>query len=210
MWGIHFVSSNYFIIKTVKFSVQSSDQQLISDLESEIQQSIVGQNIWYVPTQALEALLEKDVRISKVSVIKEFPNTVLVKFVTEIPVGYAQFSSLKTWYAVDQNGDIIGPQSSFGTLQLMKYKVTNIDQLKKVLGIVNNIPSDYQNQIQEVDAKTGEVDIIFSSGLVIKTDTKVKPEKYQVALKLYEKLISQNTKVSYIDIRFKNYAVKEN
>jgi len=210
LWGLHFVSSNYFIIKNVNFNIQSSDQQLISDLQGEVQTALMGQNLWFVPSTYLDSVLEKDVRINSVSIKKEFPNTVSIKIVTQIPVGYVLFTGTKSWYAIDQVGDIIGPQSSFSNLQLLKYKVANIDQLKQVIGIVNDIPSSYQTQLQEVDAVPGEIDIIFSNGLTIKTNTHVKAEKYQIALKLYDKLVSQNTKVSYIDIRFKNYAVKEN
>ncbi|MCX5773377.1 MAG: FtsQ-type POTRA domain-containing protein [Fusobacteria bacterium] len=210
LWGLHFVSSSYFIVKTVNFSVQSSDTQLISDVEGELQQALIGQNIWFIPTSHLQNMLEKDVRINRVAIKKEFPNTVTINFITQIPIGYALFTNSKNWYAFDQNGDIIGAQSSFPNLQLLKYKVGNISELKKTIGIINNIPSSYQIQIQEVDSLPGEVDIIFTNGLIIKTDAKVKAEKYDIALKLYEKLTSQNTKVSYIDIRFKNYAVKEN
>ncbi len=210
LWGFHFVTSDYFIIKNVNFSVQASNQELISDIQGEVQTVLMGQNLWFVPSNHLVNVLDKDTRISSVSIKKSFPNTVNIKIITQIPVGYALFTGSKNWYAIDQNGDIIGPQSLFPNLQLLKYKVTNIDELKKVIGIVNYIPSSYQTQLQEVDAAPGEINIIFTNGLVIKTDTHVKQEKYQIALKLYEKLVSENSKVSYIDIRFKNYAVKEN
>lgn len=208
---VKIVTLPYFTIKKVMWSVApTSASSTLATLQQESQQSLSGSSLWLFPKRYLKRYLEQDIAISHVTIRRRFPQTLEIKITPKIPVGMVFYGSNPTTYVVDSAGTLMGTPSDFSNLILVKYHVSDRVELKKAMAVTLKIPKAYQSQLTSVNASPGEIDLVFSSGFFLKTTESVKDEKYDIAMKLYEKLISQGSLVDYIDIRFKNYAVKEN
>lgn len=200
----NFLTLDYFKIN--KVDIVGNPKILLLEL-TEMGNTIYNSSIWDLDFSKLEEELKKDVRVKNI----KFENSRLgeLKIIVE-EKELAYYAQVKNSIClVDKDGIIYGTfkENTRKDIPLIVVeKNDEILELKKLLDMLDGyLLKDLVSQIYKVDENC--VEMILIDGTVIKTNEKVKRERYKVLETLYSELI-KTKKVEYIDLRFKDFIVK--
>lgn len=177
------------------------------ELKKEME-TLVGEYIWDVDEDAIERMLEEDIRIEDARVKKHLPDVIRVEIEEKDSCYYAQYRD--RIYAVDKKGKIFAYLEETTARDLPLLLVKTEDQIPELLSISEKIKGKkFEKLISQIYTYNKDcINLVLFDGTIIKTDGNVEDEKYDVAERLYSELKLNQNDLEYMDIRFSDYIVK--
>ena len=210
------LSSN-LLIRSVKIE-GSSGFTNINDLRVVVESSSLGKNLLTFNSAGLETSLNKTfLSLSRASVSKKFPNTLVVEVTERAPFSYLTLSQTSKLYLIDREGFVLGEMTSIDSrYPLIRYsgeepKVGSFLASGSASVYVSLLDLLAQNLIEVQDAtlessvvlvtlRSGTV-VLFSTG----SDLAASVDLLKQVLKKYS---VENVILKRIDLRYDNVVVQ--
>lgn len=200
-----FKNREFFNISEVKINEVSPN--LSRDL-AKIKTQILGENINHLDLEKLKNKIQKDTRVKSVSVSKKNLNQIEIDVIEKEQSYYIQYNS--NIYTMDNEGIIFGKIEEYPRKSTPIFVLKSKDERLVLLEIMEKLQDlDLKDDVSQLSVQNKNLVYIFlRDGAKIKTEVNVTKNRYEVATNLYKNLI-KNSKIEYIDIRFKDIVVKE-
>lgn len=200
-----FKNREFFNISEVKINEVSPN--LSQDL-AKIKTQILGENINHLDLEKLKNKIQKDTRVKSVSVSKKNLNQIEIDVIEKEQSYYIQYNS--NIYTMDNEGIIFGKIEEYPRKSTPIFVLKSKDERLVLLEIMDKLQDlDLKDDVSQLSVQNKNLVYIFlRDGAKIKTEVNVTKNRYEVATNLYKNLI-KNSKIEYIDIRFKDIVVKE-
>ena len=201
-----FFSKDFF--KVVNVKVEGENELIKSDITEKILYIKNKENLIYLNTKKMEKYLEEDVRIKNIEIKKVYPSELIVKIEENKPYSYLRQGN--NFYIINDEGKIFAYIDEVSNKNLPIIDAADKDDLEDILQVLSNIKNEnFFSNISEIKKVKSDYEILLNDGTLIKTSIVVNHTKYENCFKLYQSLISENKKVEYIDLRFKDINLKE-
>lgn len=197
----NFLEKSYFTVTNINFS---GNTNLTVDIVKKLS-GLEGKNIFYIDNKKLEFFFSNDIRIEKIKIKKELPDTINVEIKERTPYIYINYN--KKILIADKNYKIYANYNEYQHFDFIILTISDLKLLKNGYDILKLLPRNLKNIVSEIIIKEKEQRIILKDGTVFKIDKNVGKEKYLIALKLYKKLKLDGKNIKYIDLRFSDYIV---
>lgn len=208
--GIHylylnFINSDEFILENIE--VKSQTELVEDDVLAKLQ-SIKGKKIGEIDFEKLSEFLKNDIRISSVEITKRPPHGIFVEIEEKKAYAYVVYNN--KIYVCDDRGNIFAYWQETENRDLIILNIQNEKEIPDLISVMEIIDKfELKKKISSIfKVSQNEIRIVLDDSTIFKTSKTVDEAKYQVAGKLYKYLKSKDTKIDYIDIRFKDYIVK--
>ncbi|TDT69860.1 cell division protein FtsQ [Hypnocyclicus thermotrophus] len=198
-----FYNSDYFLIKDIQ--IMGKNELLKNDIIEKLD-ILKSKNIWKIDIEKLKELILKDVRIEKLDIKRKIPDKLIFEIEEKKPFIYVEYKG--RILVSDKNGIIFSIYKEISNEDLAIIKLTNLEDLKEYISILNKLEGKYLELISELYKKENYYIIYLRDGIKIKTDIDVEKKKYSLAFKLYNHLKNKKEIDEYLDIRFKDFIVK--
>lgn len=175
---------------------------------NDLKQMLLKKNIHDIDFEKIKEIYEKDVRIEQFLIKKEGIDKIKIRVIEKKAKYYGVHK--EKIYILDEDGEIIATLDEVIRDSLPIICFNNSNEKKEILAVINNfLELDYSEDISQVYKKKKDtIYVILRDGTIIITNEKVKKEKYNLAINLYNDLI-KDKKIKYMDIRFRDIVVKE-
>jgi cell division septal protein FtsQ len=186
--------------------INTTNEELFTDLKENIGK-LKGRNILELDRRNLEKILQQDIRIKKIKVQKQLPDTLIFDIVGKRSHVYVELN--KKIYIADKFGSIFGYMRESDRYNIPLLRISKEEEIIELIDLLKKIPSrEKVSQIYKLDKGTA---VVFDTGLKIITNSKVPEDRYWIAEKLYEEIKNQDKKwkIEHIDLRFKDYIIKK-
>jgi cell division septal protein FtsQ len=216
---LFFINSPWFSLKRIELS---GDAGLSLNEVSELTPVLLGTNIFGLDAQKIENGIREDLNISRVRLMRKFPNSINIELQRKKPVFLINLDQL---YGLTGEKEIIPLEGLKGRLDLPIlsgvslgrinfYQEVDIPQIRKVIEFyqaILDVDSAFLGKISELDFSfPGNLILyLFPSGLRVAMgsgDYKRRIARLMEVLEREEDLKN----LSWIDLRFENQAVVKN
>lgn len=202
--AVEFSKNDMFKIQKIK--IAGDYVNLKSDIIDPVI-NLKGKNIWYIDEKEIEEKLKKDVRINSVNIKKEYPDSVIVEIKEREPYIYCVLNG--KIYLADKNGVVYGyRQENMKSTFPVIYMDSPAQKQELFEAALKSCSSIFKDYISSIYIDKGMINIVLKDGVLLMSDKNVPAEKYNTGAKLYLKLKEDGSKISYIDIRFKDIVAK--
>ncbi len=170
-----------------------------------------GESLLRLSSQALEGSLKRDAWIKKVSLRRQFPDTLLIKIEEAVPKALLSFN--KQMFLIDEDGNILEKIKGEGTPFLPVIKNINpkkdregILEILKLIDVLNEKNIVVGKESVEIGLKSyGPV--INIGGEIIKVGYGRYSEKFDRWKELESEVRKRGVPIKYVDLRFKDSVI---
>ncbi|BDU49602.1 cell division protein FtsQ [Haliovirga abyssi] len=196
-----FLEKSYFTVTNINLS---GNTNLTVDIIKKLEK-LKGKNIFYIDTKKLELFFNNDIRVEKIKIKKEIPDTIDIEIKERTPYIYINYN--KKILIADKNCKIYANYNEYQNFDFIILTISDLKLLRNGYNILELLPQNLKNIVSEIIINEKEPEIILKDGTIFKIDKDVDREKYLIGLKLYKKLKLDGKNIKYIDLRFSDYIV---
>lgn len=200
----NFLKKPIFEIKNIK--IEGASEKLETSF-TPLKEQLIGKNINDVNIKEIEKRISQDVRVKNVSVIKTTLNEIVIKMEEREPKYYLQYK--KNIYILDKDGKIYNYLNDLKTKDFPFIVAKSEEEIQTLLEILDKVEAtDFRDIISQIYMESENcINLIFSNGVIIKTNKDVTKEKYDTGSYLFFDLSSRK-KIDYMDLRYEDYIIK--
>jgi cell division septal protein FtsQ len=210
-------NSVYFRIK----QIICSDQNKIDEINKFL--DIKNRNIFSVsPMQISKKLKEKFPEFAEIKVLREFPDSIIIKFIKRVPI--AEFSSSGDYFVIDDEGIVLGysdnfERSNLTTISGLDINFKNLKSGQRIKSRKLNVALSLLRQISNIVElrrfRLSQLDVSNLNKIyffINNTQILIRKEDFDEKLKILVTLLRQLPEldeINYIDLRFKDPVIKK-
>ncbi|WP_064615402.1 cell division protein FtsQ/DivIB [Streptobacillus moniliformis] len=197
-----FIESDFFLIKNV--NVEGNIYSVKEDIASKFDK-LKGQSLFLLDLSQMRNKIEEDVRIDRVDISREFPDTININVIEKVPIGI--INKNHKYYYIDKNLNIFAYYNEIkdDNLPIIEINEEKFDDLKELLS--NILGTKLYHLISEIYSRKEMFVLTLLDGTNVYTNKDIKSKKYELAYKVYSEEIKEND-LEYVDVRFKDIVVK--
>lgn len=214
--GYLFVNSTYFKVGTVRIEgnkyISEEDVYHVAEIPNTI-------NIFRLNTIEIQKRLLRDLRVSSVTVKREFPSTIIVQVEERQPLAFIAGSY--GFFELDKQGVVLGVFKNLKQIKVPmitgiklgnNYVGDSIDDInvKKALEYLAGLDEKTLNQLAEVSIKAPDQIIVYTvQSLSIRLgNTERLTEKAELTKKILSEVTQKNLAIDYIDLNYTSPIIK--
>ncbi|WP_064581007.1 cell division protein FtsQ/DivIB [Streptobacillus moniliformis] len=197
-----FIESDFFLVKNV--NVEGNIYLVKEDIASKFDK-LKGQSLFLLDLSQMRNKIEEDVRIDRVDISREFPDTININVIEKVPIGI--INKNHKYYYIDKNLNIFAYYKEIkdDNLPIIEINEEKFDDLKELLS--NILGTKLYHLISEIYSRKEMFVLTLLDGTNVYTNKDIKSKKYELAYKVYSEEIKEND-LEYVDVRFKDIVVK--
>ncbi|ACZ00594.1 cell division protein FtsQ/DivIB [Streptobacillus moniliformis] len=197
-----FIESDFFLVKNV--NVEGNIYLVKEDIASKFDK-LKGQSLFLLDLSQMRNKIEEDVRIDRVDISREFPDTININVIEKVPIGI--INKNHKYYYIDKNLNIFAYYNEIkdDNLPIIEINEEKFDDLKELLS--NILGTKLYHLISEIYSRKEMFVLTLLDGTNVYTNKDIKSKKYELAYKVYSEEIKEND-LEYVDVRFKDIVVK--